>query len=125
MRKKRFLRRVMAYGVQRNEAQEMARRVAEFGTYEALLEHYRFTLSFRPAVLAFRRIGKNVRKAARVFMSAAEALFCGVDLSSNGSFSVTVHHPAGGLPAPTHTAGNMAALTQEEHRAANAAERSV
>lgn len=125
MRKKRFLRRVMAYGVQRNEAQEMARRVAEFGTYEALFEHYRFTLSFRPAVLAFRRTRKNMRKAARVFMSAAEALFCGVDLSSNEGFSVTVHHPAGGLPAPTHTAGNMAALTQEEHRAANAAERGV
>lgn len=75
MTKKRFLRRVMACGVQRDEAQEMARRVAEFGTYEALFEHYRFALSFQPAVLAYRRFGKNVRKAAKDFMSAAEAFF--------------------------------------------------
>lgn len=36
MKKKRFLKLVMSYGIQRDEAARMAARVGEFGSYEAL-----------------------------------------------------------------------------------------
>lgn len=37
MKKKRFLKLVMSYGIQRDEAARMAARIGEFGSYEALL----------------------------------------------------------------------------------------
>lgn len=42
MKKKRFLKLVMSYGIQRDKAARMAARVGEFGSYEALF------LSLRP-----------------------------------------------------------------------------
>lgn len=36
MKKKRFLKLVMSYGIQRDKAARMAARVGEFGSYEAL-----------------------------------------------------------------------------------------
>lgn len=50
MKKKRFLKLVMSYGIQRDEAARMAARVGKFGSYEALF------LSLRPS-LAFWQMG--------------------------------------------------------------------
>ena len=58
MKKKRFLKLVMSYGIQRDKAARMAARVGKFGSYEALF------LSLRPS-LAFWQMGAAVRKAGR------------------------------------------------------------
>lgn len=50
MKKKRFLKLVMSYSIQRDEAARMAARVGKFGSYEALF------LSLRPS-LAFWQMG--------------------------------------------------------------------
>lgn len=54
MKKKRFLKLVMSYGIQRDKAARMAARVGKFGSYEALF------LSLRPS-LAFWQMGAAVR----------------------------------------------------------------
>ena len=66
MKKKRFLKLVMSYGIQRDKAARMAARVDEFGSYEALF------LSLRPS-LAFWQMGATVRKAGRTIRQAARA----------------------------------------------------
>ena len=66
MKKKRFLKLVMSYGIQRDKAARMAARVGEFGSYEALF------LSLRPS-LAFWQMGATVRKAGRTIRQAARA----------------------------------------------------
>ena len=66
MKKKRFLKLVMSYGIQRDKAARMAARVGEFGSYEALF------LSLRPS-LAFWQMGAAVRKAGRTIRQAAHA----------------------------------------------------
>ena len=63
MKKKRFLKLVMSYGIQRDKAARMAARVDEFGSYEALF------LSLRPS-LAFWQMGATVRKAGRTIRQA-------------------------------------------------------
>lgn len=55
MKKKRFLKLVMSYGIQRDKAARMAARVGEFGSYEALF------LSLRPS-LAFWQMGATARR---------------------------------------------------------------
>lgn len=67
MKKKRFLKLVMSYGIQRDEAARMAARVGKFGSYEALF------LSLRPS-LAFWQMGAAVRKAGRTIRQAAALL---------------------------------------------------
>lgn len=52
MKKKRFLKLVMSYGIQRDKAARMAARVGKFGSYEALF------LSLRPS-LAFWADGRG------------------------------------------------------------------
>ena len=47
MKKKRFLKLVMSYGIQRDKAARMAARVGEFGSYEALF------LSLRPSLASW------------------------------------------------------------------------
>lgn len=54
MKKKRFMRLVMSYGVQRNEAARMAARVVAFGTYEALFAACRPLLVGRAAIQGLR-----------------------------------------------------------------------
>ena len=46
MKKKRFLKLVMSYGIQRDKAARMAARVGEFGSYEALFLSLRPSLAF-------------------------------------------------------------------------------
>lgn len=118
MKKKRFLRLVMSYGVQRNEAARMAARVGASGSYEALFASIRPWLAVRSLGLAFRRIGKTAVTAVRGIRDDFAAAFGGVDLAAGEDQSVVVHHVKSGGGA------SVQALTQEEHNAAHAAGRS-
>lgn len=57
MKKKRFLKLVMSYGIQRDEAARMAARVGEFGSYEAPV----FVLAPVAGILADGRGGAQGR----------------------------------------------------------------
>lgn len=46
MKKKRFFKLVMSYGIQRDKAARMAARVGKFGSYEALFLSLRPSLAF-------------------------------------------------------------------------------
>lgn len=67
MKKKRFLKLVMSYGIQRDKAARMAARVGEFGSYEALFSFLRPSLAFWQMGAAARRAGRTIRQAARAF----------------------------------------------------------
>ena len=67
MKKKRFLKLVMSYGIQRDKAARMAARVGEFGSYEALFLSLRPSLVFWQMGAAARRAGRTIRQAARAF----------------------------------------------------------
>ena len=67
MKKKRFLKLVMSYGIQRDKAARMAARVGEFGSYEALFLSLRPSLAFWQMGAAVRRAGRTTRQAARAF----------------------------------------------------------
>lgn len=67
MKKKRFLKLVMSYGIQRDEAARMAARVGEFGSYETLFSSLRPSLAFWKMGAAARRAGRTIRQAARAF----------------------------------------------------------
>lgn len=67
MKKKRFLKLVMSYGIQRDKAARMADRVGEFGSYEALFSSLRPSLAFWQMGAAVRRAGRTIRQAARAF----------------------------------------------------------
>ena len=67
MKKKRFLKLVMSYGIQRDKAARMAARVGEFGSYEALFLYLRPSLAFWQMGAAARRAGRTIRQAARAF----------------------------------------------------------
>lgn len=88
MKRKRFIKLVMSSGIQRNEAARIALRVGEFGSYEELYRHYRVTLAFRPAILAFRRMGKAFKKAAENQFRAFKEAFAGIDLASGADRTV-------------------------------------
>lgn len=67
MKKKRFLKLVMSYGIQRDKAARMAARVGEFGSYEALFLSLRPSLAFWQMGATARRVGRTIRQAARAF----------------------------------------------------------
>lgn len=121
MKKKRFMRLVMSYGVQRNEAARMAARVGAFGSYEALFAAYRPLLIGRATMQGlqrgFRNTSETAALAARGICDFFTAAFGGVDLATGEDQSVVVHHVQNGGGA------SVQAMTKEEQRAAHAAGR--
>ena len=67
MKKKRFLKLVMSYGIQRDKAARMAASVGEFGSYEALFLSLRPSLAFWQMGATARRVGRTIRQATRAF----------------------------------------------------------
>ena len=67
MKKKRFLKLVMSYGIQRDKAARMAARVGKFGSYEACFLSLRPSLAFWQMGAAVRKAGRTIRQAARAF----------------------------------------------------------
>lgn len=60
MKRKRFVKLAMSYGVQRNEAERLAKLVCVLGSYEGVFAHYRLYLEGRRATMALRRVYKSV-----------------------------------------------------------------
>lgn len=121
MKKKRFLRLVMSYGVQRNEAARIAARVGAFGSYEALFAARRPLLVGRATIQGlqrgFRNLSATAAFAARGICDFFTAAFGGVDIAAGEDQSVVAHHvQSGGAPS-------VQAMTQEKHEAAHAARR--
>lgn len=118
MTRKRFMRLVMARGIQRNEAARMAQNVAAFSSYDRLYAHYGVLLAFRPLSTSLRKFGRAVEKAAKAFgdsFAVFKAAFVGIDLAAGEDQTVhVIHHGAG---------GGLEAMTREEHEAAHAAGR--
>ncbi|WP_207709215.1 MULTISPECIES: hypothetical protein, partial [unclassified Neglectibacter] len=50
MKRKRFVKLAMSYGVQRNEAGRLAKLVCVLGSYEGVFAHYRLPLSGRGGI---------------------------------------------------------------------------
>lgn len=95
MKRKRFMRLLMARDIQRNEAAAIARRVADYGSYSALYNSLRIVLAFYPLKMAMRRAGRNIARAGNAFAAAVREMangFCaGADLS-NGEDCAVIHH---------------------------------
>ena len=123
MKKKRFLRLVMAYGIQRNEATQIAARVGKFGSYNALFTAYRPLLIGRAFAAGFemglRKVSAAAVSAARGMADLIASAFGGVDFAAGEDQSIVVHHVQSDSGAPLPQT-----MTQEEHEAAHAAGRS-
>lgn len=119
MKKKRFMRLVMSYGVQRNEAERMALNVGAVGSYEEFYANLRLALIFRPLARAFEKIYKAAADTARRAFDGIAAAFAGIDIASGADYGVIVHHTKssnGGM-------SSVQTMTQEEHKAAHVAGR--
>lgn len=92
MKRKRFVRLLMARGIQRNEAERIARAVGAYGSYAAMYEGLRLWLAMRNLTAAMRGIGKGVVAAARTISNAFSALMVGVDLSECEDYTAIMHH---------------------------------
>jgi hypothetical protein len=79
LKRKRFVKLAMSYGVQRNEAERLAKMVCVLGSYEAVLEHYRLYLEGRRAVAVFQRIYKSILRAVRPMVKSLREFFSGID----------------------------------------------
>lgn len=97
MKKKRFMRLLMARGIQRNEAAAIARRVADHGSYSALYESLRLWLAFYPLKMATIRAGRHFARVGKTFTAAvkeaAKGFYIGVDLSNREDCAVLHHAP--------------------------------
>lgn len=123
MKKKRFIRLVMSYGVQRNEAAQIATRVGAFGSYEAIFAVYQPLLAGRAVKglqRGFRNLSATVALAAHGLCDFFTVAFGGVDIATDGDQSVVVHHIGSG----NEGAPAVEVTTKEEHTAAHAAGRS-
>lgn len=93
MKKKRFMRLLMARGIQRNEATEIARRVADYGSYSVLYESLRLWLVFYPLKMATIRAGRHFARMGKAIAAAAKGICFGVDLSNREDCAVLHHAP--------------------------------
>ena len=79
MKRKQFEKLAMSYGVQRNEAERLAKLVCVYGSYEAVFAHYRLYLEGRRATMALRRVYKSVMRAVRPMVESLREFFSGID----------------------------------------------
>lgn len=79
MKRKRFLKLVMSYGVQRNEAERLAKMVCVYGSYEAVFAHYRLYLEGRCATMGIRKVYASIVRALRPVVKSIREFFSGID----------------------------------------------
>jgi len=91
MKRKRFVRLLMARGIQRNEAEQIARTVGAYGSYAAMYESLRLWLAMRSLTVAMRGVAKSVVAAAKTISNAFGALVLGVDLSEQEDCTAVAH----------------------------------
>lgn len=87
MKRKRFVRLLMARGIQRNEAERIARTVGAYGSYAAMYESLRLWLAMRSLTVAMRGVTKSIVAAAKTVSNAFGTLALGVDLSEWEDFT--------------------------------------
>lgn len=66
MTKKRFIKKVMSYGIQRNMAKDMSTHVKLYGSYDCLF-------SLREPILVWRKVEKDFCKGALAFKKLRSA----------------------------------------------------
>lgn len=79
MKRKRFVKLAMSYGVQRNEAERLAKLVCVLGSYEGVFAHYRLYLEGRRAIREFWRVYKSVVRGVRPMVESLRNFFSGID----------------------------------------------
>lgn len=87
MKRKRFVRLLMARGIQRNEAERIARTAGAYGSYAAMYESLRLWLAMRSLTVAMRGVTKSIVAAAKTVSNAFGTLALGVDLSEWEDFT--------------------------------------
>lgn len=91
MKRKRFVRLLMARGIQRNEAEQIARTVGAYGSYAAMYESLRLWLAMRSLTVAMRGVAKSVVAAAKAISNAFGAFVLGVDFSEREDCAAITH----------------------------------
>lgn len=124
MKKKRFIKLLMARGFQRNEAAAIASRVAMYGSYKELHESLHLALAFYPLRLALIRAGRAALALGRTLRNnlcdAVRGLRFGVDLA-NAPDQTALHHPNPRRnDAVDAFAYSVVAMSREEHAAMHA-----
>lgn len=79
MKRKRFVKLAMSYGVQRNEAERMAKLICVYGSYEALFAAQHFELEIERAKMAFRRFADGLLRILRPVVENIAAAFNGIN----------------------------------------------
>lgn len=79
MKRKRFVKLAMSYGVQRNEAERLAKLVYVLGSYEDVFAHYRLYLEGRRATSALKSVYASVVRAFRPIVKSLREFFSGID----------------------------------------------
>lgn len=79
MKRKRFIKLAMSYGVQRNEAERLAKLVCVYGSYEALFTAQRFGLEMERVKKAFRRFADGLLRILRPVVENIAAAFNGIN----------------------------------------------
>lgn len=79
MKRKRFVKLAMSYGVQRNEAERLAKLVCVYGSYEALFAAQHFGLEIERVKMAFRRFADGLLRILRPVVENIAAAFNGIN----------------------------------------------
>lgn len=79
MKRKRFVKLAMSYGLQRNEAERLAKLVCVYGSYEALFAAQHFGLEIERVKMAFRRFAAEIVRIMRPVAEKLAAILGGID----------------------------------------------
>ena len=79
MKRKRFVKLAMSYGVQRNDAERLAKLVCVYGSYEALFAAQQFGLEIERVKAVFRRFADSLLRAVRPMVDTLAAFFGGIN----------------------------------------------
>lgn len=79
MKRKRFVKLAMSYGVQRNKAEELAKLVCIYGSYEALYAAQHFAFEIERVKTVFRWFVNTISRVMRPVVDNLAAAFGGID----------------------------------------------
>lgn len=80
MTKKRFVKLTMKYGMNRNEAKDLAKYVCVYGSYDTMYAQKCATLALRRMIRSFQKLGITTAEAAK---SIGGLYVIGIDLNSD------------------------------------------
>lgn len=79
MKRKRFVKLAMSYGVQRNEAERLAKLVCVYGSYEALFAAQHFGLEIERVKMVFRQFADGLLRILRPVVKNIAAALNGIN----------------------------------------------